>query len=148
MDRDTFIKMMADAKLYDLTQQCSIYTPPWPMEKALEVHFFKRLTGAFGGGAGANGQILNWSNTVGTHLVGERAFHSGGRRLSDVSLKDVCGPGVVADISDLVSDYSLYTPEMIMSRAHVRPGDILIINTGYHRYSWDQPDVRNPAAQG
>ena len=79
MDREKFIKMMAEAKMYDLTQGCSIFTPPWPGEKSLEVHFFKRVTGAYGGGQGANGQILNWSNTVGTHLVGETAFHSGGR---------------------------------------------------------------------
>jgi kynurenine formamidase len=54
----------------------------------------------------------------------------------------------VVDISDLVSDYSLYTPEMITSRATVKEGDILIINTGYHRYSWDLPDVYSSAAQG
>jgi kynurenine formamidase len=148
MDREKFIKMMAEAKLYDLTQGCSIFTPPFPGDKALEVHFFKRVTGAYGGGAGANGQILNWSNTVGTHLVGETAFHSGGRAISDIPLSDLCGQGVVVDISDMVSDYSLYTPEMIMKKADVRKGDILIINTGYHRYSWDQPDVYNPNAQG
>ncbi len=148
MEREQFIKIMADAKLYDLTQDCSIFTPPWPGEKALEVHFFKRVTGAYGGGQGANGQILNWSNTVGTHLVGETAFHSGGRPIADIPLTDLCGPGVVADISDLVSDYGLYTPEMITSQVTVKKGDILIINTGYHRYSWDQPDVLNPAAQG
>ena len=61
MDRDSFVKMMSEAKLYDLTQGCSVFTPPWPGEKALEVHFFKRVTGAYGGGQGANGQILNWS---------------------------------------------------------------------------------------
>lgn len=148
MDRDRFIKTMTDAKLYDLTQECSIFTPPWPGEKSLEVHFFKRVTGAYGGGQGANGQILNWSNTVGTHLVGERAFHSAGRAIADVGLKDLCGPGVVVDISDEVSDYSLYTPEMITERATVKEGDILIINTGYHKYSWDQPDVFNETAQG
>ncbi len=148
MNRDQFIKMMAEAKMYDLTQGCSIFTPPWPGEKALEVHFFKRLTGAYGGGQGANGQILNWSNTVGTHLVGERAFHSGGRAIADVPLKDLSGAGVVVDISDVVSDYSLYTPEMIMKKATVKKGDILIINTGYHRYSWDLPDTVNPNAQG
>lgn len=148
MDREQFINMMSTAKLYDLTQACSIFTPPWPGEHALEVHFFKRVTGAYGGGQGANGQILQWSNTVGTHLVGERAFHSGGRAIADVPLSDLCGPGVVVDISDAVSDYSLYTPEMITSRATVKEGDILIINTGYHRYSWDQPDVENPDAQG
>jgi len=148
MDREAFIRCMAQAKLYDLTQDASIFTPPWPGEKSLEVHFFKRVTGAYGGGQGANGQILNWSNTVGTHLVGETAFHSGGRAISDIPLSDLCGQGVVVDISDLVSDYGLYTPAMIMSRAKVKRGDILIINTGYHRYSWDQPDVLNPNAQG
>jgi len=148
MDREQFITMMSDAKLSDLTQDCSIFTPPWPGEKALEVHFFKRVTGAYGGGQGANGQILNWSNTVGTHLVGERAFHSGGRIIADIPLTDLSGPGVVADISDLVSDYSIITPEMIMKKVDVKKGDILIINTGYHKYSWDQPPVVNKAAQG
>jgi len=148
MDRDSFIKMLASAKLYDLTQGCSIFTPPWPMEKALEIHFFKRVTGAYGGGAGANGQILNWSNTVGTHLVGERSFHSGMRSIAEIPLTDLTGEGVVADISDMVEDYSLYTPEMIQKKVQVKKGDILIINTGYHRYSWDQPDTINPKAQG
>lgn len=148
MESEMFIQMMSEAKLVDLTQGCSIFTPPWPGEKSLEVHFFKRLTGAYGGGQGANGQILNWSNTVGTHLVGETAFNSAGRSIADIPLRDLNGPGVVVDISDIVSDYSVYTPEMIMTKADVHPGDILIINTGYHRYSWDKPDVRNPQAQG
>jgi arylformamidase len=148
MDRKEFIKMMSTAKLYDLTQQCGLRTPPWPGDKSFEAHYFKRVTGAYGGGQGANGQILNWSNTVGTHLVGERAFHSGGRAISDIPLTDLCGPGVVVDISDDVSDYSLYTPEMITNKVDVKKGDILIINTGYHRYSWDQPDTFNKDAQG
>ncbi len=148
MNREAFIKMMSEAKLYDLTQDCSIFTPPWPGEKSLEVHFFKRVTGAYGGGQGANGQILNWSNTVGTHLVGETAFHSGARRIADIPLTDLCGPGVIVDISDMVSDYSIITPEMIQKKADVKQGDILIINTGYHKYSFDQPDVVNPERPG
>ena len=148
MNREQFIKTMNEAKLYDLTQAVSIFTPPWPGEKSLEVHFFKRVTGAYGGGLGANGQLIEWSNSTGTHLVGERAFHSGARAIADIPLTDVCGPGVIVDISDAVSDYSLYTPEMIMERATVKEGDILIINTGYHKYGWDQPDIANEAAQG
>ena len=148
MDRKEFIKMMSTAKLYDLTQECGLRTPPWPGDKSFEAHYFKRVTGAYGGGQGANGQILNWSNTVGTHLVGERAFHSGGRAIADIPLSDLCGPGVVVDISGDVSDYSLYTPEMITKKVKVQKGDILIINTGYHRYSWDQPDTFNKDAQG
>ncbi len=148
MKREEFIKILSQAKLFDLTQGLSIFTPPSPGEKALQVHFFKRLTGAFGGGQGANGQLIEWSNNTGTHLVGERAFHSGARALCDVPLEAVSGPGVIVDISDAVSDYSLYTPQMITERAEVKKGDILIINTGYHKYGWDQPDVYNENAQG
>lgn len=148
MNREQFIKTMTQAKMFDLTQGLSIFTPPWPGEKALEVHFFKRLTGAYGGGQGANGQLIEWSNNTSTHLVGERAFHSGARAIADIPLTDLCGPGVVVDISGDVSDYSLYTPEMITGKAEVKKGDILIINTGYHKYGWDQPDVPNPNAQG
>ena len=84
MDREQFIKVMTEARVFDLTQALSIFTPPWPGEKALEVHFFKRLTGAYGGGQGANGQIIEWSNNTSTHLVGERAFHSGARAIAEL----------------------------------------------------------------
>ena len=141
-------ELLQKAKWYDLTQALSVFTPPWPGEMALQVHFFKRLTGAFGGGAGANGQLIEWSNNTSTHLVGPTAFHSGLRSINSIPLEDVCGEAVIADISDFVSDYSLYTPEMIEKRVKVKAGDILIINTGYHKYGWDQPDIYNPNAQG
>ena len=142
------IQVLNDARWYDLTQALSIFTPPWPGEMPLQVHFFKRLTGSWGGGQGANGQLIEWSNNTGTHLVGPRAFHSGARAIADIPLTDLCGEGVVVDLSDAVSDYGFYTPDMITSRVTVKEGDILIINTGYHKYGWDQPDVPNPEAQG
>ncbi|MDX1662542.1 MAG: cyclase family protein [Candidatus Promineifilaceae bacterium] len=148
MTQQNAIDLFQQARWYDLTQPLSIFTPPWPGEMPLQVHFFKRLTGAWGGGQGANGQLIEWSNNTGTHLVGPRAFHSGMRSIADIPLSDLMGEGVIVDISDAVSDYSLYTPEMITSRADVRAGDILIVNTGYHRYAWDQPDVANLEAQG
>ncbi|HZD10116.1 MAG TPA: cyclase family protein, partial [Candidatus Binatia bacterium] len=148
MERDQFIKTLSDAQWLDLTQGLSIFTPPWPGEMPLQVHFFKRLTGSYGGGQGANGQLIEWSNNTGTHLVGPRAFHSGARAIADIPLEALCGEGVVADISDAVEDYGLYTPQMITDRVTVKEGDILIVNTGYHRYGWDQPDVRNSESQG
>lgn len=132
----------------DLTQPLSIFTPPWPGEMPLQVHFFKRLTGSFGGGQGANGQLIEWSNNTGTHLVGPTAFHSGSRSIADIPLTDLCGPAVVADVSDAVEDYGFYTPQMIEERVEVREGDILIVHTGYRRYAWDQPDCHNENAQG
>ncbi|MGM0688350.1 MAG: cyclase family protein [Bacillota bacterium] len=142
------IEMLSKSKWYDLTQSLSIFTPPWPGEMPLQVHFFKRVTGSFHGGQGANGQLIEWSNNTGTHLVGPTAFHSGMRSIADIPLEDISGEGVVVDISDEVSDFSLYTPEMIEKRVNVREGDILFINTGYHKYTYDQPDVKNPNAQG
>ena len=148
MNSQQSIDVLSDAHWHDLTQSLSIFTPPWPGEMPLQVDFFKRLTGSWGGGQGANGELIEWSNNTGTHLVGPRAFHSGARAIADIPLSDLCGEGVVVDISDAVSDYSLYTPEDITSRVPVKPGDILIINTGYHKYGWDQPDVPSAAAQG
>ncbi len=142
------IELLNKAKWYDLNQPLSIFTPPWPGEMPLQVHFFKRVTGSYHGGQGANGQLIEWSNNTGTHLVGPTAFHSGMRNISDIPLDDITGEGVVADISDQVSDYSLYTPEMIEKKVKVKEGDILIINTGYHRYTYDQPDCENSACQG
>ena len=141
-------ELLSKSKWYDLTQPLSIFTPPWPGEMPLQVHFFKRVTGSFHGGQGANGQLIEWSNNTGTHLVGPTAFHSGMRSIADIPLEDISGEAVIADISDEVSDYSLYTPEMIEKRVKVKEGDILIINTGYHRYTYDQPDCKNDSCQG
>ena len=147
MSSQKTIDLLSNANWYDLNMALSIHTPPWPGEKALEIHYFKRLTGAFGGGQGANGQLIEWSNNTGTHLVGERAFHSGATAIADMPLTDLCGEAVIVDLSDEVSHYSLYTPEMITNKVEVKKGDILIINTGYHKHGWDQPDVPNPEMQ-
>ncbi len=147
MSKNT-VELLSKAKWYDLNQPLSIFTPPWPGEMPLQVHFFKRVTGSYHGGQGANGQLIEWSNNTGTHLVGPTAFHSGMRNISDIPLEDLSGEAVIADISDEVSDYSLYTPEMIEKKVKVKEGDILFINTGYHRYTYDQPDCENLSCQG
>lgn len=126
-------------KMYDLTQRLSIHTPPWPSYMPLGVQYFKRLAGAHSG-QGANGQIIKTSNHVGTHIDGEIHFHASGKTIGNTPLEFFCGDAAIADISDEVSDYSLYTPEMIEDKVEVKKGDILIINTGYNRYGWDQPE--------
>ena len=132
-----FLKMMDDVELYDLTQRLSIHTPTWPSYMPLGIQYFKRIAGAHMG-QGANGQIITTSNHVGTHMDGEIHFHASGRSIGNVPMKEWVGPGVVVDISDQVGDYDLYTPEMLMKKAEIKKGDILIINTGYNRYAWDQ----------
>ncbi len=139
MKNQDFIQLMSENRIYDLTQRLSIHTPPWPSYMPLQIQYFKRIAGAHMG-QGANGQIIQTSNHVGTHIDGEIHFHSSGKTIGDTPLDFWMGPAAIADISDEVEDYSLYTPEMIESKVEVCENDILIINTGYHRYSWDQPE--------
>lgn len=139
MKPQEFLEFMDSVKVYDLTQRLSIHTPPWPSYMPLQIQYFKRLAGAHMG-MGANGQIIKTSNHVGTHIDGQIHFFASGKTIGEVPIHDWIGQGVVVDISDEVSDYSLYTPEMLMAKADIRKGDILIINTGYNRYGWDQPE--------
>jgi arylformamidase len=138
MTAQEFLGFMSNVKIYDLTMRLSIHTPPWPTYMPFGIQYFKRIAGAHMG-QGANGQIITTSNHVGTHMDGEIHFNACGRSIGNVPIEEWCGPGVVADISKEVSDYSLYSPEMITSKVEVKKGDILIINTGYNRYAWDQP---------
>ena len=86
--------------------------------------------------------LVTHSNHVGTHLDGPRHFCTHGGDMASLALKNyLIGPGVVVDLSDIAEDYGIYTSKDIMERAEVRKGDILIINTGYHRYGWDQPEA-------
>ncbi len=120
MNNKEFLSLMKKVKIYDLTMPLSVHTPPWPTYMPLQVQYFKRLAGCFGGGAGANGMVIQTSNHVGTHMDGEIHFFGHGRTIGQVPLEEWVGEGVVVDISDLVSDYSLYTPEMLMSKAEKR----------------------------
>jgi kynurenine formamidase len=139
MKTNDFLTFMDKVKIYDLTQRLSIHTPPWPSYMPLQIQYFKRLAGAHMG-QGANGQIIKTSNHVGTHIDGEIHFFGSGRTIGDVPLPEWYGQGVVVDISKEMEDYGLYSPELLESKVEIKEGDILIINTGYHRYAWDQPE--------
>lgn len=139
MNINDFLSFMDDVQVFDLTQRLSIHTPPWPSYMPLGIQYFKRIAGAHMG-QGANGQIITTSNHVGTHMDGEIHFKASGRSIGQVPMSEWIGQGVVVDISDQVGDYDLYSPEMLMSKAEIKKGDILIINTGYNRYAWDQEE--------
>lgn len=124
----------SDIKMYDLSIPIGILTPPWPTYEPMQMKFFKRLAPN-----GANGQLVTHSNHVGTHLDGPLHFDTAGRDIASLELTKLCAPGVVVDISDMGQDFGIYTPKDLMDRAEIRKGDILIINTGYHKYGFDQP---------
>jgi kynurenine formamidase len=121
-------------KFIDLTVPLGVGTPPWPTYEPLQVKYFKRLAPN-----GANGQLVTHSNHVGTHLDGEIHFYTPGKDIAQLEFDYLVHEAAVVDLSDCVEDYSIYTSEMVEERVEVKEGDILIINTGYHKYGWDQP---------
>ncbi len=128
-------------EIYDLTQRIGVSTPPWPSYEPLELKYFKRLSTE-----GVNGQIIRTSNHIGTHLDGERHFWTAGRDMAEIPLDELVGEGVIVDISDEVEDFDIYTSDMIEDKLaehdlEIKKNDILIINTGYHKYGWDQPEA-------
>ncbi len=121
-------------KFIDLSIPLGVGTPPWPTYIPLQVQYFKRLAPN-----GANGQVLTHSNHVGTHLDGEIHFYTPGKDMAELDLEFLVHEGAIVDLSDIAGDYDVYTSEMVEERVEVKEGDILIINTGFHRYGWDQP---------
>jgi kynurenine formamidase len=63
--------------------------------------------------------------------------------IASIPLDRLCGRAVVADLSDILGDFGLIRPRDIEERVEVRPGDILLIHTGYHRHynGGPEPDL-------
>jgi kynurenine formamidase len=134
-----FFDQMREMEMLDMTLPFSVQTPQWANYVPLSVNYTKRVGGQYFG-LGRNNAHCRASFHLATHMDGEVHFHSGGLTIGETPFEKWFGPGVVADISELVSDTSVYTPEMVEQVAEVKKGDILVIKTGYHKYGWNSPD--------
>ena len=139
MSEDEFIKAMESAHVYDMTVPFSVQTPQWLNYVPLSITYTKRVGGQFFG-MGRNGSICNASIHLGSHMDGEKHFYPAGRTIGQVPLDEWVGPGVIADISGLVSNSSVYTPKMIHEVVDIKKGDILIIKTGWNKFGWNSPE--------
>jgi kynurenine formamidase len=139
VSEDDFFKVMESAEMLDMTLPFSVQTPQWANYEPLSVKYVKRVGGQYFG-LGRNSSLCTASFHLATHMDGEKHFYPSGRTIGQVPLEEWVGPGVIADISHLVSDASVYTPEMIESVVEVREGDILITKTGWGKYGWNSPD--------
>jgi kynurenine formamidase len=139
MTEDAFIAEMKSSKMLDLTVPFSVQSPQWANYEPLSVRYNKRVGGQFFG-MGRNGSVCNASIHLATHMDGEKHFYPAGRAIGQVPLDEWVGPGVIADISGLVSNSSVYTPKMIESVVDIKEGDILIIKTGWQNFGWNSQD--------
>jgi arylformamidase len=116
-------------KLIDLSQPWAYDTPPFPGQRGPLVQWDRRLSSDR-----VNVQHIDTTLHVGTHIDAPLHFVSSGKDIEGLELQQLYGPGIVVDISSQVSDYSIYTSDIVKSAGDIRPRDILFIHTGYHRY--------------
>jgi arylformamidase len=128
--------MLDGYQMYDLTQPWSQDTPAWPTYDNPKVWYEKSLDTEK-----VNGQKIEFMNHTGTHIDGEKHFVAHGRDIEEMPLDELVGDAVVADISEKVGDYDIYTSDMIEDVADVREGDILFIHTGYQKYAWHREEA-------
>jgi kynurenine formamidase len=117
-------------KIYDLSQPLNQEVSFWPYYPPFEVKYIKRKAEH-----GVNAQYIQTSNHMGTHLDAPRHFVTAGRTIDEIPTEWLCGPGVIVDLRDEMHDLGVYTPAMIEKRVTVKEGDLLILHTGWHRFS-------------
>jgi len=122
-------------RLVDLTHRFSIHTPGWVGYPSPQLRYFQRHATN-----GIVSQLLDTPLHAGTHFDAQMHIVSGGSDVASVGLQTLCREGVVADISGEMQDWSVIKPKHIMDRVDVRPGDILIYHTGYHKYYNGRPE--------
>jgi len=127
-------------KLVDLSQPWSVMTPAWPTYAPPEVKFIKRISEHR-----VNGQLITTTNHCGTHMDGPLHFCTNGKDIASIPLERLYGPGVIVDLSDTCGEYDIIKPKHITDKVEVKKGDILIWNTGFHRFAYDQPDADEEA---
>ncbi|KAA3661343.1 MAG: cyclase family protein [Chloroflexi bacterium] len=139
MSNDDFFAAMRETKMLDLTLPFSVQTPQWANYEPLSVKYTKRVGGQYFG-LGRNNAHCRASFHLASHMDGEKHFHAAGRTIGEMPMDYWTGPGVIVDISDKVSNSSVYTPAMIEEAVDIREGDILLIKTGWHQYGWNSEE--------
>lgn len=127
--------------IYDLSQPLSNLTPPFPTYPPFEFKWIKTIHEH-----GVQAQYIKGPLHIGTHLDGALHFHPPGPDIASISMEQLMGEGVIIDVSDQVGDLDIYTADMLKAKAkasgfEIKPRDIVIIHTGYHKYAWYQPQA-------
>ena len=119
-------------KIYDLTHKMNIHTPGWVGYAGNKMFYAANLQTKT-----IVTQRIDIALHSGTHIDGAMHGTDGMGDMASYSLDFFMGPGAVVDISEHCDDWSVITPKMIEDApVDVKEGDILIINTGFHKY-WE-----------
>lgn len=126
-------------RLVDLSQPWSVRTQPYPGHPLPKITVFQNLCKDR-----LESYIIETSCHVGTHIDAPLHSASGTWDVAQIPLERLYGPTVVVDLSRVVDDWTLITPELIERHNPVglNPGDALIVYVDWQKYSYvgSQPD--------
>ena len=118
-------------QMVDLAHTMNIHTPGWVGYAGNKMYYAQTLQ--------TNrivAQRIESSLHTGTHLDGAMHSADGGGDMASLPLDFLVNRGAIVDISDMVGDWDIITPDMLTAHVEIEKGDILIVHTGYHRY-WE-----------
>ena len=118
-------------QMVDLAHTMNIHTPGWVGYAGNKMYYAQTLQ--------TNrivAQRIESSLHTGTHLDGAMHSADGGGDMASLPLDFLVNKGAIVDISEMVSDWDIITPDMLTANVAIEKGDILIVHTGYHRY-WE-----------
>jgi kynurenine formamidase len=121
-------------QMVDLTHPMSIHTPGWVGYAGNKMYYAQTLQTQT-----IVAQRVDMALHTGTHLDGAMHATDGMGDMASYQLPFLVNRGAIVDISDMVDDWAVITPDMLTARVEIQKGDILIIHTGYHRYWEGQP---------
>jgi kynurenine formamidase len=84
-------------------------------------------------------QRIDMAMHSGTHLDGAMHATDGGGDMASYKIPFLVNKGAIVDISDMVNDWDVITPDMLTANVEIEKGDILIIHTGFQQYWQGQP---------
>ncbi len=121
-------------QIVDLSHNWGMHTPGWVGYPGCKIYYTQTLQ--------TNrivSQRIETSLHTGTHLDGPIHAADGGADMASLPLTKLIHEGVIVDLSDVVSDWDVITPQHILDKVEVKKGDIIIVHTGFHRYYTGQP---------
>lgn len=118
--------MAQERKIIDLTMTISQETRVYPSAPQPELVRYKTHQEQ-----GVQVTRLNISVHAGTHMDAPRHFLPKGISIDQMPLSKLMGEAVLLDISNLAPGSSIQVSDLEPFAEKIRPGDILVMNTGY-----------------
>jgi arylformamidase len=88
---------------------------------------------------------LELTTHTGTHVDGTWHFNKRGKRIDEFSIDTFVGKGVVLDFRHLDGPVPIKAEDLEKARPEIEEGDIVIINTGWHK-KWGTPEYKTEHA--